>query len=60
MQIDTNGGCNVKWSKPDSESQNNRFSLICGRETQKVNIYTKTSNFIYKLVCRTTLWNSGK
>jgi hypothetical protein len=42
------------------------FSLICGRQTQKINIYTKTSMTIYKNsyvehVCNsgTTLRNSG-
>jgi hypothetical protein len=28
------------------------FSLICGRQIQKINIYTKTSMIIYKLICR--------
>jgi hypothetical protein len=31
------------------------FSLICGREIQKIYIYTKTSIIIYKLICRTHL-----
>jgi hypothetical protein len=31
------------------------FSLICGRQSQKINIYTKTSMTMYKLVCRTCL-----
>jgi hypothetical protein len=42
------------------------FSLICGRQIQKINIYTKTNMTIYSVyveyVCNsvTTLWNLGK
>jgi hypothetical protein len=36
------------------------FSLICVRQTPKINIYTKTSIIIYKLSCRNSEWNSEK
>jgi hypothetical protein len=29
------------------------FSVICGRQIQKINTYTKASMIIYKLRCRT-------
>jgi hypothetical protein len=32
------------------------FCLICGRESKKINIYTKTNMIIYKHSV-TTLWN---
>jgi hypothetical protein len=31
------------------------FSVICGRWIQKMNMYTKTSMVIYKLICKTCL-----
>jgi hypothetical protein len=42
------------------------FSLICGRQIQRVNIYTKTNMIIFKLIAErvcntaTVLWNLGK
>jgi hypothetical protein len=40
-----------------SQAQKNKghmFSLICGRQIQKINVYTKI-RMIYKLICRTCL-----
>jgi hypothetical protein len=31
------------------------FCLICGRQIQKINLYTKTNMIMYKLICRTCL-----
>jgi hypothetical protein len=48
------------------EHKDQMFSLICGRQIQKINIYTKLNMIIYKLIYRTclysgtTLQNSGK
>jgi hypothetical protein len=42
------------------------FSLICGRQIQKINVYTKQTcsytNLYVEHVCNSgaTLWNSGK
>jgi hypothetical protein len=41
-----------------------RFSLICGRQIQRINIYTKTSMITHKLIHvrnnGASLWNSEK
>jgi hypothetical protein len=37
------------------KDEDHMFSFICGRKIQKINIYTKPSMIIYKLICGTCL-----
>jgi hypothetical protein len=39
----------------DQKGKDYLFSLICGKQTQKINLYTKTNMITYKPICRTCL-----
>jgi hypothetical protein len=45
--MDETGELHVKQSKPGSKSQRRKFSLICGSETYKLNVYIDTDMITY-------------